>query len=188
MGRLSLSGGSRHLGSVCVRGWPSVGGLIVAEGVDPVELDYLQLDRSRSTPRSHDAAEEDEFCKRLRTIGGKWWEDFGDYEWAAGYKMRSVFPREKEILYLAWPKKGGVCLLRFNGPRDVKDALSIGVSLKTIHDASTMEERCQAILASGGTHFEKPEDSEYVQPLLSGFGEHEKWKTSIHGEGELLDF
>lgn len=177
----------RNLHGTTVRGWPSVGGLIVAERVDHIELEYLQLDRSRATPRSQDAAAEDEFCRRLRTVGGKWWVNYGDYEWATVYKMRRVHPHEKEVLYLAWPEKGGVCVLRFNGQRDVKDSLSIGIPLETIHAAITMEERCQAIRACGGRFFEKPEDSEYVRPLLSGFGDHEKWDISIHGDGELLD-
>ena len=42
----------RNLHGTTMRGWPSVEGLIVAEGVDAIELEHVQLSRSRATPRS----------------------------------------------------------------------------------------------------------------------------------------
>ena len=57
-------------------------------------------------------------------------------------------------------------MLRFDSWKDVRDT-------GTIYNALTMEERCEAIKLSGGTFFENPEDSEYVRPLLQGFGNRE---------------
>jgi hypothetical protein len=170
-----------------VRGWPSVGGIIIAERVHPLELKYLGLDRFNKTSRSLNAAEEDEFCMRLCSIGGKWWLHFSDFLLATGYKLRRVYPLEKEVLYLAWPEVGGVCVLRYRSwqqvGRDINDNI---VPFGIVCNALTMEERCEAIRRCGGRYFKDPNTSEHVRPLLEGFGEHERWDTRKHGHGELL--
>jgi len=45
---------------------------------------------------------------------------------------------------------------------------------KIINNATTMDERCRAIESCGGEFLEDPRDSEYIRPLLDGFGEHEE--------------
>ncbi|KUJ18828.1 uncharacterized protein LY89DRAFT_683692 [Mollisia scopiformis] len=50
---------------------------------------------------------------KLRKVGGKWWESPYDFEKAVEFKMRKMYPDEREVLYLGWPQEGGVWVLRF---------------------------------------------------------------------------
>ncbi|KAH7409710.1 hypothetical protein BKA64DRAFT_405561 [Cadophora sp. MPI-SDFR-AT-0126] len=90
-----------------IHSWPSIGGIIIAERVHPVELAYIGLDRFHSTPRSSNTTEEDLFCTQLRRIGGKWWNSWWDYQEATKSKMRMMWPNEREVLFLGWPEAGG---------------------------------------------------------------------------------
>jgi hypothetical protein len=167
-----------------VRCWPSVGGIIIAERVHPVEVLFLDLDRFYPTPRAPNATQEDEFCKKLRMVGGKWWASYLEFEWAIRYKMRQLWPDERDMLYLGWPKdKKGVWLLRFENWK------AVGGDIGTIYNALTMDERCLAIQISGGTFFENPEDSEYLAPLVRGFGNRKKRKDPrLPEDGGSWDF
>ena len=167
-----------------VRCWPSVGGIIIAQRVHSVELVFLGLDRFYPTARSVNATLEDEFCKKLRMVGGKWWDSYLEFEWAIIYKMRAVWPDERDMLYLGWPKdKKGVWLLRFENWK--ADDGDIG----TIFNALTMDERCLGIKISGGMFFENPEDSEYIAPLVRGFGNRKMRKyPTMPEDGGSWDF
>lgn len=152
-----------------VKCWPSSGGIIIADFVSRAEIDYLGLDPEQTIPRSKDQSMEDEFCMKVRKIGGKWWAHFRDYDNAIGMQARPLYPDEREILFLAWPPEGGVCVLRFDhfripGVQDLRQLLK---------DGSTMEERCHTMMRSGAAFFERPMDSEHVRPFLEGFGDHE---------------
>lgn len=153
--------------SVCC--WPSTGGIIIASGVHPVELEYIGVDRFHLNEFSSNQTEEDGFCMKLRKIGGMWWEDYYDHDWATGYKMRKLSVEEREVLFLGWPEDGGVWILRFENSAKVRNR---GWHIGIINNALTMEERCKAIEIAGGTYYEKPEDCECVRPLLEGFGAH----------------
>lgn len=61
-----------------VYGYPSNGGTLI-KGVSAVELLHLDLDRFREAKRSPNAADENEFCKRLRKIGAAWWPSEGHW-------------------------------------------------------------------------------------------------------------
>lgn len=50
--------------------WPSIGGLIVAEGVHPVELEYIGVDRFHVTDNSRNMTKENEFCMKLKKLVG----------------------------------------------------------------------------------------------------------------------
>jgi hypothetical protein len=167
-----------------VRCWPSVGGIIIAQRVHPVELVFLGVDRFYATPRSSNAAQEDEFCKKLRMVGGKWWIGYWDFEWATGYKMRQLWPDERDVLYLGWPENGkGAWLLRYNNRK------AVGGGIGIINNALTMDERCLAIKLSGGAFYENPEGSEYIAPLLHGFGNRtERTNPDLPQDGGEFDF
>lgn len=165
-----------------VRGWPSVGGIIVAESRSSAELDYLEVDRFEVTRRASDQAEEDEFCKKLRKVGGKWWEDHFEWYMATQMKLRMLYPDEREILYLGWPEKGGVWVLRWDNIRS-----KTGPSTTRVFNAHTMEERCRGIQLSGGTFYENPTDCKYVRPLLESFGEHRPRKDLTIEDGGWWD-
>jgi hypothetical protein len=161
--RLSLAtlGGSNTV--IC---WPSVGGLIIADRVTPVELTFLSLPRFTSTPRSLNQTAEDEFCRQLRKIGGKWFS--GHWDWWAKYVQmsRGMTPSEMEALTLGWPESGGVWVLR----RVSRWGEDRGWSLR-VRNALTMQERCEAIKMSGGVFYERPEENGFVKVLLESFGE-----------------
>lgn len=83
--------------------WPSTGGLIVAEGVHAVELQYVVVDRIHVIERSWNATEGDEFCMKLRRIGGKWWDNYINYIQATAYKLKPMYQDERGVIYLGWP-------------------------------------------------------------------------------------
>ncbi|KAI9868252.1 MAG: hypothetical protein M1830_005699 [Pleopsidium flavum] len=61
------------VGFTVVRGWPSKGGIDVANNCHGVELDFLGLDRVKEGSRSEDpAVVEDIFCQRVRMISAKY--------------------------------------------------------------------------------------------------------------------
>jgi len=148
--------------------WPSVDGIIIAEGVHAVELAYIGLDRFHTTPRSPNATDEDAFCMQLRKLGGKWWSSYDDFEMATKAKLRMMWPDEREVLFLGWPEEGGVWVLRYENWKMVKGDLG------PVWNALNMEERCMALERCGAVFFERAEESEVVGPLVRGFGEREK--------------
>ena len=148
--------------------WPSIGGIIIAQRVHAVELAHIGLDRFDKTPRSRNKTEEDEFCMRLRRIGGKWWSSYEDFGMATGSGLRMMWPDEREVLFLGWPKQGGVWLLRYDNWKMIRGDLG------PVWNALDMEERCMALERCGGEFFENPEESEHVKPLLEGLGNREQ--------------
>ncbi|PVH82826.1 hypothetical protein DL98DRAFT_652843 [Cadophora sp. DSE1049] len=157
--------------------WPSVGGMIIVDYISSVEFRYLGLDHLKINQRSYNTTEEDHFCQQLRRIGGKWWESYWDRTWATEMFMRRMSPIEKEVLHIGWPETGGVWLLRFENkyPQIVRRGTPTErMYNEIINNATTMEERWRAIKSCGGEFFEDPRDSEYIKPLLDGFGEHEE--------------
>lgn len=169
---------SHYSNSVCC--WPSAGGLIVATGVHPVELEYIGVDKFQVNEMSMNRTEEDEFCMKLRKIGGKWWRDYYDYDWATGYKMRNLSVEERQVLFLGWPEEGGVWMMRYENPAKVRNR---GWHIGIINNALTMEERCKEIKIAGGVYFVNPEDCAYIKPLLEGFGNHERRGKRDEDEG-----
>jgi hypothetical protein len=178
--RLSLStlGGSNTV--IC---WPSVGGLIIADRVTPVELTFLSLPRFTSTPRSLNQSAEDAFCRQLRKIGGKWFP--GHWDWWAKYVQmsRGMTISEMEVLTLGWPESGGVWVLR----RQSRWGEDRGWSLR-VRNAVSIQERCEAIEMSGGVFYERPEENVFVKWLLDGFGEKgrfdDDWAVPVGYEDE----
>ncbi|TVY84132.1 hypothetical protein LSUE1_G002189 [Lachnellula suecica] len=153
-----------------VRGWPSIGGIIVNTHVSSVELDWLGLSRFEASPRSTIADEEDTFCRRLRRTGAKWWSSYSDFEEAMDARMRPISANEREALLLGWPENGGVWVMRADNWYD----LGVAPGSWRLSNAHTMEERCRAMEMSGAIFYANPEDYEPVKALLGGFGEHER--------------
>lgn len=151
--------------------WPSVGGILVARRVTPVELDFLSLPRFTPVLRreldGNNATAEDAFCRRLRLLGAHWYVDYWDYLGAHEMLFRPSTSEEDELLHLGWPENGeGVWVLR------QKDKNDIWEGMWRMQNAFTMDERCKALEMAGATFFERPEDSEHVKTLLEGFGEN----------------
>ncbi|KAE8454253.1 hypothetical protein EG329_005178 [Mollisiaceae sp. DMI_Dod_QoI] len=161
--------------------WPSVGGIIIGQRVHAVELAYIGLDRFYTTPRSSNETEEDAFCMQLRKIGGKWWRSYDDFEMATGSKVRRMWPDEREVLFLGWPEQGGVWVLRYDNWKMIRGDLG------PVWNALSMEERCMALENRGAVFFENPEESEYVRPLLKGFGDREERRDPDVEDGGWWD-
>ncbi|KUJ18825.1 uncharacterized protein LY89DRAFT_551198, partial [Mollisia scopiformis] len=134
--------------------YPSVGGIIMTKHAHSVELDYIGVDHFYTTYRSYNTTEEDEFCMKLRKIGGKWWHSIQDRDDAIDSGLRPVYPDEIEVLFLGWPADGGVWILRLESWYQVNWVLG------PIFNALNMEERCKAIELCGGTFVQDPEDNE----------------------------
>ncbi|MCJ1255345.1 hypothetical protein MMC24_003161 [Lignoscripta atroalba] len=137
-------------------GWPSTGGVLIKDGVDAVELDFLRLDRFKESVRSPNAIEEDLFCQELRKIGAKWWRHEAD-ENEVQFDYWSATSKQKQELVFGWPREGGVWVLVFADGRKLPEGFG------RIHMAFTMEERCQVIKEYGGTFFANPEDCKHLK-------------------------
>ncbi|KAG4441456.1 hypothetical protein IFR05_003062 [Cadophora sp. M221] len=161
--------------------WLSIGGVIIVDDMSSVEYSYLGLDHLEINQRSYNSTEEDAFCRALRRTEGKWWDSYWEWEWATQMLARHMSPTEKEFLHLGWSETGGVWLLRYENkyPHVVLRGTPTEIAYKEIiNNATTMEERWRAIESCGGTFFKDPRDSEYIKPLLDGFGEHEEQDNS----------
>lgn len=156
--------------------WPSVGGIIIAETVQSVELDFIGVDRFTPVERSYNTTEEDAFCRKLRLVGGKWWDSYSNYI-ELDMKIRNPTIGETEVLYLGWPARVGVWVIRMPSRNQ------FWYGFDRHRNAHTMEERCKALEMAGATFFENPRDCEHVEPLLRGFGE---WKPESRylGQGD----
>ena len=168
---ISLGGGGWNT----VMCWPSVGGIIVNTHVSSVELDFLNLPRFQSAPRSSNASEEDEFCRQLRRTGAKWWSSHGDFIEAVNSRLRPTSAKEREALILGWPKDGGVWVLK---EANWYDFAGSELGIWRMGNAFTMEERCAAMEMAGAVYYKDPYNCESVKPLLDGFGEHEREEMS----------
>ena len=160
--------------------WPSVGGIIAADNVQSVELDFLGLDRFHAMNRTYNVTEEDIFCRKLRLVGGKWWISYWDYVGATQAHRRKMTTEEEQVLYLGWPKSGGVWVLRLPSHN------YFWYGFDRAKNAHTMEERCTALKLSGAMFFEHPKDCVYVKPLLDGFGEDKPLPVELDEHGAEL--
>ena len=76
--------------------WPSVGGIIVVQDFSNVELDYIGFNPGvQGLERYPEQDKEDELCRQLRRIGGKWWVSYFEYVWATEMQMRYMSATEK---------------------------------------------------------------------------------------------
>jgi len=148
--------------------WPSVGGIIVVQDFSSVELDYIGFSPGdQGLERYPEQDKEDELCRQLRRIGGKWWPSYFEYVWATEMQMRYISATEKEVLLLGWPSTGGVWVVRLEN----RTVSWEGSNLTKL--TSTMDERCEVLKQNGATFYKDPNDCEYVKTLLSGFGKYE---------------
>lgn len=149
-----------------VRGFPSTGGIYLLDSADPVELDFLALDRFHETPRSSsdDPAAEDRFCQRMRAIGAQWFESEWEADKQPPFKVKDGRRVGRMETWLGWPDEegggGGVWVLEveeFEGARK-------GVGGR-IRNAKSMEERCSFIERLGGVFYKDREDCEVTKGL-----------------------
>ncbi|KAH9205920.1 hypothetical protein DL95DRAFT_397283 [Leptodontidium sp. 2 PMI_412] len=137
-------------------GWPSIGGVIIRESCDLVELRYLGFDPlDVPVMRLENQDDEDEFCRLLKKIGGKWWtseqrrQDVIMERWPPHRR-----PNREELLevYVGWPKAGGVLVLE-------GDSSLISVETGMLRMVTEMEERCHLLRNKLGAVFYEDPDS-----------------------------
>ncbi|CZR58292.1 uncharacterized protein PAC_08184 [Phialocephala subalpina] len=126
--------------------WPSVGGITVIERVHSVELDLLGLDPFNAVESTYNTTEEDEFCRKLRLVGGKWWKiyiDFTNTTQAVERNLRRMTPEEEQVLYLGWLKSRCVWVI------GLEDQNIFWKGFDRARNAHMVEERCMALEMSG---------------------------------------
>ena len=148
-----------------VYSWPTGGGVIIRKRCDLVELRYLGFDPLNvPAKRLENQDEEDEFCRLLKRIGGKWWSSerrCQDLESDFDKGFRSVQKAKREELrevYVGWPKTGGVLVLE-------DDMNFITMEVGMLRMVTSMEERCELLRTKLGAVLYK-DPNEYP-----GFGE-----------------
>ncbi|KAL2065679.1 hypothetical protein VTL71DRAFT_3349 [Oculimacula yallundae] len=158
--RHSWSGTGCH-----IYGWPSSGGVIIRES-DLVELQYLGFDpMDIPVTRHENQDDEDEFCRLLKRIGGKWWRSEKRYEEVQGdhpyQNSRRPNGEERREVYIGWPKRGGVLVLE----SDDSDNRYIPAEIGMLRMVTGMEERCELLSERFGANF-------YEDPVdYPGFGD-----------------
>ncbi|GCB28263.1 hypothetical protein AAWM_11148 [Aspergillus awamori] len=142
---------------VTVYGFPSKGGLYVLHNCLGVELDFLGLDRFRTTERPSKSdpnwqAKEEAHCDRMRRLGARWVE--------TNYDLFELMVSEREdtdpYICVGWPAEGGVWVLNTTYGR----AIDLGTAI--IYNANNMEERCEMIKILGGIFYQDPKDCPYL--------------------------
>ncbi|KAI4246903.1 MAG: hypothetical protein LQ352_006270 [Teloschistes flavicans] len=135
-------------GSTIVRGFPSAGGIYLLQNADPVELEFLSLDRFHETSRSNDAVEEDAFCQRMRAMGARWFDSEEEADEGPPLEYRNGKRVGRTQLWLGWSANGGVWVLEI----DEYEGARKGIGGR-IRNAKNMEERCKFIEMLGGAFF-----------------------------------
>lgn len=116
--------------------------MIMRQNCDLVELQYLGLDPLNvPMTRFEDQGDEDEFCRRLKKIGGKWWkseqrwQDVSLGKWWVGERPNK---EEKREVYVGWPEGGGLLVLEGEENEMV-------VETGMLRMVRGMEDRCQVL-------------------------------------------
>jgi hypothetical protein len=126
-----------------VQGWPSTGGILIADDCGAVELDFLGLDRFAETywrgPENPDPVYADKRDYTQPTVKGR--------------------QMETDVL-LGWPEEGGVWVMM--GVHSSAEWLGWG----RIGDARTMRERCEVIKTLGGVFFRDHKDCPLTNDLV----------------------
>ncbi|KAH7412417.1 hypothetical protein BKA64DRAFT_328540 [Cadophora sp. MPI-SDFR-AT-0126] len=139
-----------------IYGWPSIGGMIMRASCDLVELRYLGFDPLNvPTTRFENQEDEDDFCRCLKRIGGKWWRseqrrlDVTFAKWRLGERPNREEMRE---VYVGWPEAGGVLVLE-------GDESEMTVETGKLRMVTDMEARCHVLRHTLAAVFYEDPDS-----------------------------
>ena len=126
-----------------------------------VEMEYLEIDwRSEALRRSQDQKEEDEFCKRLRSLGAQWWPN--EKAWIdamIGEGDAETLKKYSIIVQTAWPSdRKGVWVLKYNWQEWSYSGNPKKANLaRSWSETRNMDERVILIKELGGRYYEDPE-------------------------------
>lgn len=138
-------------GATIVYGRPSTYGTWGHEDCYAIEIDFLSLSRFEPSATERFATEEDEFCKRVELIGGRFYES----EYAYNKQQTARQDSSGLRLWCGWPgdSPGGAVWALWN-----TDSEAAGMGVSRIRNALTMTERCEAIEMLGGRLYKRWED------------------------------
>ncbi|KAL9111592.1 MAG: hypothetical protein Q9227_004080 [Pyrenula ochraceoflavens] len=179
--RLMLDGRRTHSTNI-VTCLPSSGGILVAKDVHSVMLDYIGLDRLHDVPRTSNQTEEDEFCTRMKKVGGvEQFRNVKDLYYTWHYRNQitprtliqdedlaivhprgelRLIPKLPRPMVHCWPNGGGVWV-------KVSDEFGrIEINAQALKNAHTMEEVCEVIRESGGTFYKNPRRCEWTRDMF----------------------
>ncbi|KAL5324058.1 hypothetical protein ACEPPN_008601 [Leptodophora sp. 'Broadleaf-Isolate-01'] len=162
--RYSTTKRSEWTGYGCfLYGRPSTGGVIIRESCDLVELRYFGFDPfDVPATRLENQDDEDEFCRLLKKIGGKWWTSEQRWHDVTDERYRpDRRPNREELLeiYIGWPKAGGVLVLE-------GDNSEVPAEIGMLRMVTEMEERCSLLRKFGAVFYENPDS----YPGFEGLG------------------
>ena len=140
--------------------WPSKGGVIILNGADAIDFDFLGLNPlDPPLERLPDQNAEDEFCQRLLLLGAKWWDSEARYSIIVAIEecqsragegsfvvadQPAVTMREKRFVKVGWPSTGGLWVAEFDtvfaGVHEEDNEIPEAPS--RFQMARTMDERC----------------------------------------------
>jgi hypothetical protein len=129
--------------------------------LEPVDLEFLDLDRFKDTPKSKNPDEEDEFCDKLRKFGPSWHEneawytyDIVGYDGLLGFPLESP-PRRKRgpRVFYGYPSTGGLWVFKL-----VHEKEEARIGIGKFSNVLNMDERSKVIEMFGGTFYSDPEE------------------------------
>ena len=130
------------------QGYPSKGGYLIRR-VTGVEIGWLGLDKMRERQTSRTQPEEDEFCRKLRHVGAKWWEYPGQ-ELSIENTIKTAPIGELDIETGRPSTGGGVWVLTKQCDK----------GRAAVRQCRSMDERSRMIEELGGKFYHNPEDCE----------------------------
>lgn len=150
--------------------WPSLGGVIILNHANAVDLEFLGLDRlDPPMERLPDQADEDRFCKRLLLLGAKWWESEARYQLMGRVDEMDAIAiytldhelepaptmAEKRFVSVSWPTTGGFWIAEFDTSLyciEEEDNL-VPDDVARLSVARTMDERSRLLRDRFGARF-----------------------------------
>lgn len=120
-------------------------------------MDYLNASRFSSTARSQSdkSAAEDDWCKKLRSLGPQWYRSANDY-WNAVSDGRPKTRAEEQEIFIGYPnlpESERVLVLKYENGR-------VPEGWGAYNLCFTMQERCRVMEKFGATAFEKADETD----------------------------
>ena len=141
------------------RGYPPTGGILLPP-LDAAVAQHLDLSRQAPSIRAQNAADEDDFCTRLRLLGAKWWDSEDEYV-RKSIGLDEATEGDKKEIVVGWPSNGrSVWILRLHDS-DARpgDFGKLGMCV-------SMDERCAMLQTWGAIFYEDPKAVEEFGGLI----------------------
>lgn len=179
--------------------WPSLGGVIIHDHANAVDLEFLGIDPlDPPTKRSPDQADEDRFCRRLLLLGAKWWKSEARFQFlqkADALDESAIQALEDEsepaptmaerrFISIAWPSTGGFWIAEFDTTLwgiEEEDNL-VPDDIARLYLARTMDERSVILQNRFGANFYTSASEYQGCAFLNAWEEREALKIEKVGK------